>query len=193
MHEGDYAQAIRWLQHWLEQLGITHEGVRLELHAMVVDIYLRWNRYDLAKKELEEKMLKIDDDATVSQLCQAWVNMAIGGERPVNEAIGIFEDLKAKFGGGVLVLNNLALAHMSLGDFAEAEKCLLMALEKRSGDSETLINLIVVSQHLHKPTNLVQRFLAPLKGGTPHPWVQQYAAVESKFDRMIEMQPRRAD
>jgi hypothetical protein len=43
--------------------------------ALAIQIYLKLDRHDLAKKELK-KLIEIDEDSIVTQLAAAWVYMA---------------------------------------------------------------------------------------------------------------------
>lgn len=55
---------------------VLHTSDSLEALAFIVDILLKSNRVDLARKKLKEMQEK-DDDATLTQLVQAWCNIAI--------------------------------------------------------------------------------------------------------------------
>lgn len=54
---------------------VLHTSDSLEALAFIIDILLKLDRVDLAKKKLNEMQEK-DDDATLTQLVQAWVNIA---------------------------------------------------------------------------------------------------------------------
>lgn len=47
----------------------------LESSALAVEIYLKLDRHDLAKREVK-KMIEVDEDSIITQLANAWVGMA---------------------------------------------------------------------------------------------------------------------
>uniref|UniRef100_A0A4X1U1Z5 Coatomer subunit epsilon n=2 Tax=Sus scrofa TaxID=9823 RepID=A0A4X1U1Z5_PIG len=113
-------------------LRTLHQGDSLECMAMTVQILLKLDRLDLARKELK-KMQDQDEDATLTQLATAWVNLAVDSSHP-----------------------------------------------------ETLINLIVLSQHLGKPPEVTNRYLSQLKDAhRTHPFIKEYHAKENDFDRLV--------
>lgn len=66
MHEQNLETAYR----------ILHTSTGLEALALVIDILMKLCRVDLAKKKLKEMQEK-DDDATLTQLAQAWINISV--------------------------------------------------------------------------------------------------------------------
>ncbi|KAK9152242.1 hypothetical protein Syun_010551 [Stephania yunnanensis] len=172
MHEQDYNEALKH----------THAGGTMELHALNVQIFLKMHRSDYAEKQLKI-MQQVDEDHTLTQLANTWLNLAVGGSK-IQEAFLIFQDFSEKYQMTGLVLNGKAVCYMHMGNFDEAENLLLEALNKDAKDAETLANLVVCCLHLGKPSS---RFLSQLKLTHPeHILVRRMETAEENFDRALQ-------
>ncbi|CAB4058234.1 COPE [Lepeophtheirus salmonis] len=141
----------------------------LEIAALKLQILLKMDRLDLAKKELKV-IQDIDDDATLTQLAQAWVNMAIG----------------EKFGSTPILLNGQAASFLAQEKFEEAEAALQEALDKDSDNPDTLINLMVLSQQTGKPIEVYNRYMTQLKDHDPHhSFIKDCHDRENDFNRLM--------
>eukprot|EP01117_Protostelium_nocturnum_P009252 TRINITY_DN3311_c0_g1_i1.p1 TRINITY_DN3311_c0_g1~~TRINITY_DN3311_c0_g1_i1.p1 ORF type:complete len:297 (-),score=128.62 TRINITY_DN3311_c0_g1_i1:41-931(-) len=159
------------------------QSTNVENLALLVQIYLKINRITEAKKELK-RMQSIDDDHSLTQLCDAWIALAEGGER-VDDAIQTFKVLGDRYGATATLLNGLGTASLKLKKFSEAEQYFLQALEKRPNDTDALVNLITAQNHLAKPAEIVQRQFNQLASIAPkHPWILRNQELESEFDRL---------
>jgi|TARA_B110000208_G_C11789570_1_gene436964 coatomer protein complex subunit epsilon len=173
--QGMFKEAIRAVRG-------SHE---LEHQALLVQIYLRMNRPDVAEKTLRA-MAQTDDDATMTLLATAWVHLAKGGAK-FQEAAYIFQELMDKYDASVMLLNSIAVAYMHMGQYEEAEKELMNAIGKNPSDADTLVNLICCFRHTGKSAEVVQRKIKELQRAAPsHAWVKGYAEIESAFDASVE-------
>jgi len=166
-------------------LRVLHPSDHLECVALRIQALLSIHRPDLAKKELKTMQEK-DEDATVTQLAQAWTNMALGGDK-IQEAYYIYQEMIDKLGSTALLLNGQAVTFLAQGKYAEAEAALAEAIEKDPNNPETLVNMIVLAQHQGKQPEVSSRYLSQLKDMDPHhSFVVKLGQKEADFDRMVK-------
>lgn len=151
----------------------------LELIALKVTVLLTLNRIDLAKEELIRMKTK-DEDSSLTQVTNAWINLSQSGEYN-QEAVYIFQELVDKAESdedgeaSSLLLNALSIAKMRISDYSGAMKVIQKALKRLgvkvsagnvtwgnlngnlSEDVDLLVNFIACSQLLHK-LSLVSKF-----------------------------------
>eukprot|EP00128_Syssomonas_multiformis_P009742 Colp12_sorted_trinity150504_noHs@19574 len=176
IHEQNLEEAVRTL----------HNSDDLECISLLIQCFLMMNRVDLAAKELREHMATKDDDATITQLTTAWVNLALGGEK-YQDAFYTFQELGEKHNGSAKLLVSQAVCQAHQARWEEAESLLQEAYEKNAQDADTLANLTVATQHEGKPQETVNRFLTQLRDAAPnHPLLKDLAAKEAAFDRAAQ-------
>lgn len=180
----DIPAAMTLANKWIPKLDANVYGRQItELRAVVADGYLRLNRPDLAEKEVN-LIKQIDDEATIAILLGGIVSLRMAAVKPerINEALSAFQEVTSRCGQSVTVLNLMAVANITKGNLRDAERNLLDALAKKSGDPDTVANLAVVAAQLNKPIEAINKYVATSKSAVPQSaWAQQYAAMEQRF------------
>ncbi|GIY62286.1 hypothetical protein CEXT_514512 [Caerostris extrusa] len=174
--EEDYDSALRLL----------HKSDNLECRALTIQIYLKMNRIDLAQKELNS-LKEIDEDCTLTQMSQAWVNLQKSGDK-LQDAYYTFQELTDKYATTPLLLNSQAAALFALGKFEEAQPVLQEALDKDPNSPDTLANMVVATQHIGKTHEVSKRYLTQLQHSySNHPFVKDFHNREQEFVRLSKM------
>jgi coatomer protein complex subunit epsilon len=171
-----------------EALRLLNGTNDLECQAIQVYVYLKMCRLDLAKKILTAMSEKNDDD-TLTQLAQAWMNIEIGGEK-LQDAHYIFDDFKDKLSSSVLLLNNLAVCAIGQHKFSDEETAnyLRDGLDKEPNNYDLLVNFIFLSQQTDKNAEVtVNRYLSLLKETCKNSeLVDELSKKETEFDRLCQ-------
>ncbi|ORY01163.1 hypothetical protein K493DRAFT_278255 [Basidiobolus meristosporus CBS 931.73] len=178
--EGLYEDALRLL---------SKHSRNLECVALIVQIYLKLNRIDLARRELNSTK-NWAEDAILAQLIEAWIGVQIGGAK-YQEAFYIFEELSQNLAATtVKLLNGQAICNIHMGRYPEAESLLLEALNKSQSDPDTLVNLIVCANLTGKPDELVDDYTTQLKNIAPeHPYLKDLEAKSQLFEECAKRYP----
>lgn len=131
-------------------------------------------------------MQEVNEDATITQLTLAWVNMGAGKEK-LQEAFYIYQEMIDKYGATPLLQVSQSCSLILQAKYSEAEKLLLEAQQRDANDPDILINLLVVSQFLGKSPEVCNRYINQLREEHPsHPWVSDYESKQNAFDRLVE-------
>ncbi|CAK1580822.1 unnamed protein product [Parnassius mnemosyne] len=173
-HEDNYEAALK----------ILHGAESLELRAFTLQCLLAMNRPDLARKQL--KLLQdIEDDGTLTQLAQAWLNLSQGGPGVQDAHYSVMElsERLGSLGAGPAALGAAAAA--SRGMWEEAEQLLTEAQARAPQQPELLLALAVTAAHSGKPPEISSRYLAQLLDTHPdHPFTKEYNAKTNEFKRL---------
>ncbi|KAM3960451.1 LOW QUALITY PROTEIN: coatomer subunit epsilon-like [Aphomia sociella] len=173
-HEDNYEAALK----------ILHGSESLELRAFTLQCLLAMNRPDLARKQL--KLLQaIEDDGTLTQLAQAWLNLSQGGPGVQDAHYSIMElsERLGTLGAGPSSVGAAAAA--SLGMWEEAEQTLTEAMARFPQHPDLLLGLAVTATHSGKPPEVSGRYMAQLLDSHPeHPFTKEYNAKSNEFKRI---------
>ncbi|XP_026325915.1 coatomer subunit epsilon [Hyposmocoma kahamanoa] len=173
-HEENYEAALK----------ILHGTESLEHRAFSLQCLLAMNRPDLARKQL--KLLQdIEDDGTLTQLAQAWLNLAQGGPGVQDAHYSIMElsERLGALGAGPAAVGAAAAA--SRGMWEEAEQQLTEALARAPQHPDLLLGLAVTAAHAGKAPEVSSRYLAQLLDSHPeHPFTREYHAKANEFKRL---------
>ncbi len=101
----------------------------------------------------------------------------------MQDAYYTFQELADKNATTALLLNGQATCFIGQGKYEEAESALQDALEKDSNNTDTLVNLVVLSQLSSKAPEVSNRYLSQLIDSAPdHPFVKEFQVKERDFD-----------
>ena len=97
------------------------------------------------------------------------------------------KNLIDKFDPTVKLLNNLAICKIHMEQYPEAEEMLTTALEESPGDVDTLVNLVVVSRHLNKPKETVDKWISQIKKADPNnAKLKEWEQADATFEQSVE-------
>lgn len=173
-NEGTYESALKVLQ----------GNFNLECLSLQLQCLLNMSRVDLAKQVLQTMQEK-DDDATLTQLSQAWLNIQLGGEK-LQDAFFIFQDFCDKFSPSLLLLNGQAVCYIGQQKYDDAENVLRECLNRDPNNYDALINLLALSQQKEKTNSQFNRYLSQvLDEHKDSALVSTYNKKQSEFDRLV--------
>lgn len=175
MHEKNYDGALRALN------TCRSPAANLEIMAMQIQAYLMLDRVDFAKKTLKQ-MQEIDDDSVLTQLAQAWCNIAMGGEKS-KDAYFAFQELADKSRSTPLLLNGQVVAFLAQGMLVEAEAALNEAMDIDADNYDSLVNQVVFNQLSGKDAS---RLVTQLKDKEDNTFVDEYRQKEADFERLCQ-------
>jgi coatomer subunit epsilon len=165
-----------------EALQCVHLGSTMEHIALALQIYLKIERLDLAKKQLS-LLRQADEDSILTQLSAVYVSLA-AGSTGAPDAAHALNSLSEQYGASSLLLNLVACALMQQGDYATAEEKLIECLRDFPSETsipDTLVNLIGCSVQQNKP---FKDYVSQLQNQNPtHGLCASIGRVNAAFDR----------
>lgn len=155
----------------------------LECMAVAVDLYLKMDRPELGRKKVAE-MKSMEEDAILTQISMAWVDVALGSTEKCDEAAFTFQELRERFGMTSLLLNGGAVAHMMGLNYPEVERLLDQAMEMNKVTADTIVNCIVLCTLTHK-LDQVEKHTLKLKSMYPkHPFLASQSTLQDTFNKV---------
>lgn len=101
----------------------------------------------------------------------------------MQDAYYTFQELADKNTSTALLLNGQATCFINQGKYEEADSALQEALEKDTNNTDTLVNLVVLSQLASKPLEVCNRYLSQLTDSAPgHILVKEFKTKERDFE-----------
>lgn len=164
-----------------EALQQVYQGASMEQMAMILQIYLKLDRLDLANQQLATLKQK-DEDAVLTQLCSVFVSLATGSSG-ASDAVHVLNSLTEQYGASPFLLNLMAAGLMMQREYAAAETKLQECLRDFNEVviPDTLVNMIVCSVQQNKSPD---EYVGKLKTQFPaHPFNAGLDRVTSAFDR----------
>ncbi|EPY35026.1 coatomer epsilon subunit [Strigomonas culicis] len=190
LEQGRVAESLTLAKKWLAGLpepSPFSAYFHLELRTLVVEGLLRLGRTDLAAGEAE-KMDQTDEESLFTILARGTVALAQGQQTGAaghyDAALACFKDVSMRCGQTPLTLNLTALAHLGLGQLAEAQKCLTDALAVRADDPDTTANLAAIMAQLGKPPQEHKTYLlqaTEMQGA----WAAAYKDTTDRLDQAM--------
>nr|CAD7439083.1 unnamed protein product [Timema bartmani] len=195
-HEGNFEAALR----------ILNQADYLECSALTLQIYLKINRVDLAIKEMKSMQEK-DDDATLTQLAQAWVNIAMCTGAAISErdkeivphAQGRTDAAQTseidgeggdKLQDAYYIFQEMTDKHSSTPLLLNGQAVCFIGQGKYEEAEAALQESL--DKDSNNPDTLINmivsnRFLSQLKDShLEHPFVKEYLLKENEFERLTK-------
>lgn len=164
-----------------EALMQVFQGASMEQMSMILQIYLKLDRLDLAKQQLNALKQK-DEDAVLTQLGSVCVSLATGSSA-AGDAVHLLTSLTEQYGSSPFLLNLTAAGLMMQGEYAAAETKLQECIRDFNEVviPDTFVNMIVCSVQQNKSPD---EFVGKLKMQFPtHPFNAGLDRVTAAFDR----------
>lgn len=204
LHRDDCNGALQLAGSWAEALskeqahagqGVTEALLArqgIEVRSVMVEALLRIHRADLADRVLQD-MRALDDDNILTMLAGVSVALALAAQNgggaatsagdvsKISEAKSIVQDLTARCGQSIALLNIQGVAALLSGSQTDGEQALVTALSKKSSDADTLSNLSAVASATKPHEAFVKVHAQAAASNADATWNKHYAAAQQRF------------